>query len=72
VLLTGRVTDSLVPTSLGRNFRWLVASSIITNIGDGIALAAGPVLVASDGLAFRGEGGVLHACGILVTRSSST
>ena len=48
MLLTGRVTDSLVPTRLGRSFRWLLASSIITNIGDGIALAAGPLLVASQ------------------------
>ena len=48
MLLTGRVTDSLVPARLGRSFRWLLASSIITNIGDGIALAAGPLLVASQ------------------------
>ena len=32
---------------LGRSFRWLLASSVISNIGDGIALAAGPLLVAS-------------------------
>jgi predicted MFS family arabinose efflux permease len=42
------VTDTLVPARLGRSFRWLIASSIITNIGDGIALAAGPLLVAAQ------------------------
>jgi MFS family permease len=48
VLLTARFGDSLVPARLGRPFRWLLASSIITNVGDGIALAAGPLLVASQ------------------------
>jgi len=33
---------------MGRNFRWLIASSWVSNIGDGIALAAGPLLVASQ------------------------
>ena len=42
------ITDTIVPTRLGRSFRWLLASSIITNVGDGIALAAGPLLVASQ------------------------
>ena len=42
------VTDTIAPARLGRPFRWLLASSIITNIGDGIALAAGPLLVASQ------------------------
>ena len=30
------------------NFRWLFGESLITNIGDGVALAAGPLLVASQ------------------------
>jgi hypothetical protein len=34
--------------AFGTSFRWLLASSILTNIGDGIALAAGPLLVASQ------------------------
>jgi MFS family permease len=42
------VTDTIAPARLGGPFRWLLASSIITNIGDGIALAAGPLLVASQ------------------------
>ena len=48
MLLTARFGDSLVPARLGRPFRWLLASSVITNVGDGIALAAGPLLVASQ------------------------
>jgi len=42
------VTDTIAPARLGRPFRWLLASSLITNIGDGIALAAGPLLVAAQ------------------------
>lgn len=33
---------------MGRNFRFLLASSWIANMGDGIALAAGPLLVATQ------------------------
>jgi MFS family permease len=32
---------------MGRSFRWLFASSWASNLGDGIVLAAGPLLVAS-------------------------
>ncbi|QLD13371.1 MFS transporter [Microbacterium oleivorans] len=32
---------------MGRDFRWLFASSVTSNIGDGIALAASPLLIAS-------------------------
>ena len=42
-----RFVEALVPTRLGRGFRWLLASSWASNLGDGIALAAGPLLVAS-------------------------
>jgi MFS family permease len=48
VLLTTRISDTIAPVRLGRSFRWLLASSIATNVGDGIALAAGPLLVASQ------------------------
>ncbi len=41
------LAEALVPSRLGRSFRWLLASSWTTNLGDGIALAAGPLLVAS-------------------------
>jgi predicted MFS family arabinose efflux permease len=38
----------LLPARLGRSFRWLLASSWVTNLADGITLAAGPLLVASQ------------------------
>ena len=44
---TGLV-DRVAPPRLGRSFRWLLASSWSANIGDGLALAAGPLLVASQ------------------------
>jgi len=36
-----------VPARLGPGYRWLLASSWVTNLGDGVAVAAGPLLVAS-------------------------
>jgi MFS family permease len=42
------VLEAVSPSRLGSNFRWLLASSWSSNIGDGIALAAGPLLVASQ------------------------
>lgn len=36
-----------MPARLGVGFRWLLGSSWFSNLGDGIALAAGPLLVAS-------------------------
>jgi MFS family permease len=41
------VVERAVPARLGTSFRWLLASSWTTNLGDGIALAAGSLLVAS-------------------------
>ena len=43
-----QLAELIAPSRLGRNFRWLVASSWVTNLGDGITLAAGPLLVASQ------------------------
>lgn len=43
----GRFVEMVVPARLGSGYRWLLASSWTTNLGDGIALAAGPLLVAS-------------------------
>jgi MFS family permease len=40
--------EIIAPRRLGRSFRWLLASSWVTNLGDGITLAAGPLLVASE------------------------
>lgn len=42
-----RLIETLAPRRLGPGFRWLLASSWSTNLGDGIVLAAGPLLVAS-------------------------
>jgi predicted MFS family arabinose efflux permease len=44
----GRLAELVVPSRLGRSFRWLLASAWVTNLGDGITLAAGPLLVASQ------------------------
>ena len=43
-----RLVDAISPPRLGRSFRWMLASSWVSNIGDGISLAAGPLLVASE------------------------
>ncbi|HEU5483686.1 MAG TPA: MFS transporter [Microlunatus sp.] len=37
----------VAPRRLGVSFRWLLGSSWITNLGDGVVVAAGPLLVAS-------------------------
>jgi len=41
------IGEWVAPRRLGRDFRWLFASSVTSNIGDGIALAAAPLLIAS-------------------------
>src|SRR5690606_17233862 len=43
-----RIGESVAPRRRGSGFRWLLASSWTSNVGDGIALAAGPLLVASQ------------------------
>jgi predicted MFS family arabinose efflux permease len=40
--------ERLFPARLGIGFRWLVASSWAADLGDGFAVAAGPLLVASQ------------------------
>ena len=42
------LAEFIAPSRLGRSFRWLLASSWLTNLGEGITLAAGPLLVASQ------------------------
>jgi predicted MFS family arabinose efflux permease len=42
-----RIWLTIVPSRLGTNFRWLLSSAVVNNVGDGIGLAAGPLLVAS-------------------------
>ncbi len=42
------LAECFTPTRLGRGYRWLVSSSWVGSIGDGIALSAGPLLVAGE------------------------
>lgn len=46
-LLPARVVETIAPARLGRSFRFLLAASAINNAGDGVVIAAGPLLVAS-------------------------
>src|SRR3546814_1568170 len=48
---------------MGTNFRWLIGSSWTAQIGDGVALAAGPLLIAS-----QTHDPFLVAMGVLVQR----
>ena len=43
-----RLANLVAPPRLGRDFRFLLAASVVNNTGDGIVLAAGPLLVASQ------------------------
>jgi MFS family permease len=43
-----RIVEAVLPARMGTSFRWLIGSSWVGNLGDGIALAAGPLLVASQ------------------------
>jgi len=45
--LPARIIEIVSPTRLGTSFRWLLSASFVTNVGDGIAISAGPLLVAS-------------------------
>jgi fucose permease len=38
----------VAPARLGTPFRWLLGSSWVSNIGDGVIVSAGPLLVASE------------------------
>ncbi len=42
-----RIVEAFAPARLGGAFRWLLATSWVSNLADGVALAAGPLLVAS-------------------------
>ena len=46
--VAARIVEVLVPARLGRSFRWLLSATFVNNIGDGVVLAAGPLLVASQ------------------------
>jgi MFS family permease len=42
-----RLVEAIAPARLGSGYRWLLASSWTTNLGDGIEVAAAPLLVAA-------------------------
>jgi len=42
------LAEAVAPARLGSSFRWLLSASVVTNVGDGVALAAGPLLIASQ------------------------
>ena len=46
--MSRRWAEAVVPARLGTPFRWMLGSSWISNIGDGIILAGGPLLIASE------------------------
>jgi len=43
-----RAVDIVAPRRLGSSFRWLLSATVINNVGDGVVVAAGPLLVASQ------------------------
>ena len=43
-----RLVDAVAPPRLGTAFRWLLASSWASNLGDGLGLASAPLLIASE------------------------
>jgi MFS family permease len=43
-----KALDAVAPPRMGSGFRWLLSSSWVSNLGDGIAVAAGPLLVAAQ------------------------
>ena len=45
--LPARIIETIAPRRLGRSFRWLLSATVVNNIGDGVAISAGPLLVAS-------------------------
>jgi hypothetical protein len=55
--------ERLLPGRLGSRFRWLAVSSWVADLGDGFALAAGPLLIAS-----QSRHPTLVALGVLLQR----
>jgi MFS family permease len=43
-----RLLELALPARMGAAFRWLVASAWVSNVGDGLGLAAAPLLIASQ------------------------
>ncbi|MDQ3553821.1 MAG: MFS transporter, partial [Chloroflexota bacterium] len=47
-IIPARIIDIVAPRRLGSSFRWLLSATVVNNAGDGVAIAAGPLLVASQ------------------------
>ncbi|CCH78325.1 Major facilitator superfamily MFS_1 [Nostocoides japonicum T1-X7] len=47
-MFVSRIVDVAFPPRMGAAFRWLFGSNLVSNLGDGVALAAGPLLVATQ------------------------
>jgi MFS family permease len=47
-VLLASLIDMVAPRRLGSGFRWLLSATVINNAGDGVTIAAGPLLVASQ------------------------
>src|SRR5690242_13336572 len=47
-MTVSRIVEAVVPARMGTAFRWLLGSTVVSQLGDGIAIAAGPLLVASE------------------------
>src|SRR5690606_41840886 len=47
LVLARTLVDGLSRDRLGTSFRWLVGSSWVSNLGDGVAMAAGPLVLAA-------------------------
>jgi len=45
--MSNRFAEAIAPTRLGSSFRWLLSATIVNNIGDGVVVSAGPLLIAS-------------------------
>ena len=43
-----RLVEAVAPARMGTGFRWLLSAEWFNNLGDGMALAAGPLLIASQ------------------------
>jgi len=43
-----RTAEAIAPARLGRSYRWLLGAATVSNFGDGVVLAAGPLLIASQ------------------------
>ena len=47
-LVPARIVEAIAPARLGGSFRWLLSASFVNSVGDGVAISAGPLLVAAQ------------------------